>query len=387
MLLESELSAGRVNNAIWITSSNELELRRIDTPYTPLARKTVLIAVSYSGINPADVKHGRHLGMNDYPAGYEFSGHVLEVDLNSTGDFRSGDAVLGHSTPGKGRPIAWGAHQDVLVNSQESGGLHLVPRNMPMQDAACMSVMTQTAADALFNQLGVPMPGCFEGESQFNGTSENQNPKSEHETGGILIWGGATSVGTAAVQLARAAGCNPIITTASPQNHGKLKDLGATDCFDYRDDSVAQQITDAALKSKQPLRYIFDTVVSPGNPSPSSTDLCEGCALQASGKQKPSFAATLPLPMRPQWKMVLPTRNVAFQITLPNGSVRVVEKNMDFQARIDAAFSWTLANYGKEFLIPKVRVVRGGKQAIEAMYAVADGKSSFEKVAIEHPLE
>ncbi|EEB88317.1 hypothetical protein MPER_13912, partial [Moniliophthora perniciosa FA553] len=40
----------------------------------------------------------------------------------------------------------------------------------------------------------------------------------------ILIWGGATSVGQFAIQLAKTAGLQ-IVTTASPKNHELLKSL------------------------------------------------------------------------------------------------------------------------------------------------------------------
>lgn len=46
------------------------------------------------------------------------------------------------------------------------------------------------------------------------------------------------SGGTAAVQLARKAGCFPILVSASAKNHEALKDIVATECFDYRDPDV-----------------------------------------------------------------------------------------------------------------------------------------------------
>jgi NADPH:quinone reductase-like Zn-dependent oxidoreductase len=49
----------------------------------------------------------------------------------------------------------------------------------------------------------------------------------------ILIHGAAGGVGSAAVQIAKAAGAR-VIGTASPNNHGFLKTLGADQVIDYR---------------------------------------------------------------------------------------------------------------------------------------------------------
>lgn len=57
----------------------------------------------------------------------------------------------------------------------------------------------------------------------------------------LLIWGGSSSVGSCAIQLAKAAGAT-IITTASPKNFAYVKTLGAEEVFDYRADDVEDQI-------------------------------------------------------------------------------------------------------------------------------------------------
>lgn len=60
----------------------------------------------------------------------------------------------------------------------------------------------------------------------------------------MLIWGGSTSVGTNAIQLAHAAGYD-VITTASPHNADYLRTLGADQVFDYRSPTVTEDITRA----------------------------------------------------------------------------------------------------------------------------------------------
>jgi NADPH:quinone reductase-like Zn-dependent oxidoreductase len=175
----------RLNKAIWISSNNELSVRSITETYSPNGTQ-VLVQVLYSGINPADIKHGLHLGLNDYPSGYEYSGKVVETGPDAK--FSVGDQVLGHNLVSKNKPIYHGSHQDYLIGEHF---ISTVPQHMPMEDAACISIMIQTAADALFNQLELP-GGTVLGDKSA--------------TGPILIWSGSSGVGVAAIQIAKAAG-------------------------------------------------------------------------------------------------------------------------------------------------------------------------------------
>ena len=343
--------------AIWISSDNQLSVRSIEEIYKPQEAQ-VLVEVKFSGINPADIKHGIHLNLNNYPAGYEFAGTV--VDAGPAAKFKIGDLVAGHNLPGRGKPIYHGAHQDLVIGEHK---IFSPPKCMPLEDAACVSIMAQTAADALFNQLELPF--------SVLGDEEIKRP--------MLIWGGSTNVGVAAIQLANAAGLFPIFVTASTKHHATLRSLGATECFDYREPSVVEQIKSAVKNFGMPLKHIFDTIGSHGVRS--STDLCEGCC-----GNDTKLAVTLPIPGRPSWKMVLPTREGDFAIPTPTGSVRWMRGNLAWQSRIDRSFLWCLQNYGERFRVPNVRIVKGGENGIKAMKLVAAGKSSLEKVVIEHPL-
>ncbi|KAH2134561.1 hypothetical protein KXV68_009649, partial [Aspergillus fumigatus] len=80
----------------------------------------------------------------------------------------------------------------------------------------------------------------------------------------VLIWGGSSSVGLYAIQIAKYYGLN-VVTTCSPRHHDLVRSLGATHAFDYRDANVVESIM-AATDSK--LKYVFDTI---GNDSSSAT--------------------------------------------------------------------------------------------------------------------
>ena len=60
----------------------------------------------------------------------------------------------------------------------------------------------------------------------------------------VLIWGGSTSVGCNAIQLAVAAGYD-VVTTCSPKNFALCKRLGASQCFDYNSRTINQNLIKA----------------------------------------------------------------------------------------------------------------------------------------------
>ena len=69
----------------------------------------------------------------------------------------------------------------------------------------------------------------------------------------VLVWGGASSVGTFAVQTAKSMGFT-VYTTASPKNHEYLKKLGADAVFDYKASDVVSQIINTVKKDGVTLR-------------------------------------------------------------------------------------------------------------------------------------
>lgn len=146
-------------------------------------------------------------------------------------------------------PRKYGTHQQYLVCPEDMA--FLIPANLPRHHAACLSVVVMTACDALYNIFKFTLP--------------EETPKA-NEPQPILICGASSSVGIAAVQLARASGIHPIIVTASPRNHTLLLRLGATCCFDYNSPDVVSEIG-AFLETGQlgTLTHGFDTVRSQGD--------------------------------------------------------------------------------------------------------------------------
>ena len=171
-----------------------------------------------------------------YPAvlGTDVAGEVTAVGTG-IGRFRPGDRVLGHA-PGLERSrnrAAEGAFQErvVLLAHMTSP----IPAAMSFEAAAVLPLGLSTAACALFQTdfLGLAPPRL--------------DPVPTGEV--VLVWGGSTSVGGNAIQLARAAGYE-VVTTCSPANFDRVRRLGAAHAFDYRSSAAKQDIV-AAMRGRR----------------------------------------------------------------------------------------------------------------------------------------
>ena len=92
-----------------------------------------------------------------------------------------------------------------------------------------------TAAACLFKKetLALPLP-----------KSSDANPPSSGKS--VLVWGGSSSVGATAIQLAAGAG-HKVVSVASKHNIDGVKALGAAAVFDYNSSSFVDDIV-AALE-------------------------------------------------------------------------------------------------------------------------------------------
>jgi NADPH:quinone reductase-like Zn-dependent oxidoreductase len=106
-----------------------------------------------------------------------------------------------------------------------------IPDHLSLEKTCVLPLAVSTACAGLYQSeyLNLPLPSVIGGEP----TGQT-----------ILIWGGASSVGATAIQLAFASGLK-IITTASLPNHEFLKSLGANLVFDCRDPAVVESIVQA----------------------------------------------------------------------------------------------------------------------------------------------
>ncbi len=157
----------------------------------------VLVRVRAAGLNGADMMQRRGL----YPAppgsppdipGLELAGEVVEVGPGAT-RFNEGEKVMA-IVGGGGQAELAVVHERVLMP---------VPENLHWPHAGGVPEVFTTAHDAVFTQAGLRT--------------------GEH----LLVHGGAGGVGTAAVQLARAAGARVTATVRNPESRGAVAELGA----------------------------------------------------------------------------------------------------------------------------------------------------------------
>lgn len=216
----------------------ELTVREADFPEPRAAQLT--LRVRAVAVNPLDAivqSNGRLMyRWLDYPAvlGEDVAGEVVAVGPGVEG-FAVGDRVCAYAMgieKGRDARAGGGFQRYAAVEASMSARL---PADVGFEQAAVLPLAYSTAAAALFEsgQLGLDY-------SSLGGAT----PRDEI----VVVWGGATSVGGNAIQLARAAGYR-VIATASPANHDRMCALGAEAVFDYRSPDVVRAIVEAARGS------------------------------------------------------------------------------------------------------------------------------------------
>jgi NADPH:quinone reductase len=172
-----------------------LEVRETDLPPEPRADR-VRVRVRAAGLNRADIlqRLGRYPAppgtVKDIP-GLEFAGEVEQTG-EEVRAWRVGQRVFGIT--------AGGAQAEYVIVPQSS--LSEIPPNLDWAEAAAVPEVFITAHDALFTQAALEM-----GER-------------------VLVHAAGSGVGTAAIQLARAAGALPYGTSRTSEKLERAREYG-----------------------------------------------------------------------------------------------------------------------------------------------------------------
>jgi NADPH2:quinone reductase len=183
--------------AVVISSHGGVEgigVQEVDTPPAPTADR-VRIQVHAAGLNRADIlqRRGHYPAPPGYPPnipGMEFAGEVESIG-DATLAWKVGDRVFG---------ITGGGAQAELVVVPESN-LARIPPELDWAEAGAMPEIFITAHDALFTRAGLHM-----GER-------------------VLIHAAASGVGTAAIQVAHAAGATVYGTSRTADKLQRILEL------------------------------------------------------------------------------------------------------------------------------------------------------------------
>jgi NADPH2:quinone reductase len=195
-------------------SDGDLRFAERDTP-EPTADQ-VLVEVHGSGLNRADLlqRMGRHAAPHGWPAdvpGLELSGTVVAVGPGVR-VLREGDRVFGI--------VGGGAHATHALTTESL--CVVVPEGLNLVEAGGIPEVFVTAHDALFTQA-------------------NLRPGER-----VLIHGVGSGVGTACVQLVRAAGAQSVGTARTPEKIDRARELGLDDGVVAGDD-MAKEIGEVDL--------------------------------------------------------------------------------------------------------------------------------------------
>ncbi|KAI0403706.1 GroES-like protein [Xylaria palmicola] len=218
------------NKAAFYPSDKSPSLQIDASPYPIPSENELIIRVGATAVNPIDHKL-QDLGTAIFPdlaypyiGGFDVAGTVAETGPGVTG-FKPGDRVLGFATDLAAR--AGGFQHYVAV---PAGMAAPIPAGTSFAEAAVLPTGVATAAVALHRFLGLEPPAL--------------PPRPRKEGRAVLIAGGASSVGSNAIQLAVASGYE-VITTSSRRNFAHCRALGASLVLDYRAADLAQQLKDA----------------------------------------------------------------------------------------------------------------------------------------------
>ena len=313
-----------------------------------------------------------------YPTvlGSDVAGEVVEVGSAVT-RFRVGDRVLGHAvgTDKDANAAAQGGFQEHTVVLETLAAP--IPDAMSFPSAAVLPLGLSTAACGLFqrDQLALRLPTA-------DAPSTGQT---------VLVWGGSTSVGSNAVQLAVAAGYE-VVSTASPHNADHVRSLGASQVFDYASPTVVRDIV-AALAG-----HTLAGAFAIGN---GSTDACtEIVSARGSGRKFVAVASTpisfasLTAKDRPRFALprLLLRQGLAGVPTAVRGRVRGVSskfvfgsslKNNEVGPAIYRDFLPAALADGRYRAAPEALVVGHGLGDVQHALDVQAGGVSAKKVVVE----
>lgn len=214
-------------------------LEEIDVPQP--GEHEVLVKNQAVAQNPTDVQSLDNNAFGDGTVlGCDFVGTVEEVG-KKVSRVKKGDTVSALIWGGEVK--GHGAYNKYTLANEFIS--FKVPKSISPEAAATVPLACCTAWLALFSKDCLVI-----------------DRKSGKETS-VLIWGGSSSVGLYAIQIARQHNFN-VVTVCSPKHHERVKSLGADHVFDYKSEDVVDQIKGAAPR----LQYIFDTI---GDKSSSAT--------------------------------------------------------------------------------------------------------------------
>ena len=184
-------------------------LRIAQVPEPPCGPGDLRIRVAACGVNRGDLLQRRGV----YPPppgaseilGLECAGEVIEVGERASG-WKPGERAMALLAGG-------GYAEEVVV---DAGSALRVPARLSLVEAAAVPEVFLTVHLCVFQLAALP------------------------DGGALLVQGGGSGIGTAAIQMARATGGRVIATAGSDEKCARILELGTTVAVNYRTHSFAE---------------------------------------------------------------------------------------------------------------------------------------------------
>jgi NADPH:quinone reductase-like Zn-dependent oxidoreductase len=304
----------------------------------------ILIRNKAVALNPIDwlLQESALLPWLDYPAvlGSDVAGEVVAVGARVT-RFRRGDRVIGQAVGTSVNQVAQGAFQEQTIVHEDMAAP--IPDAVEYAAAAVLPLGLGTAASGLYGktQLGLGPPSL--------------TPVSNGLV--VLVWGGSSSVGCNAVQLAVASGYD-CVAVASARHADMLRALGASEVIDRNSPTIVDDVVETLSG-----RRLAGTLHATGNVSD-----CFSAVIRCEGSR--AVAATLPPPEdRPA--EVIATHIIGTSL-----------KDDHVGALIYRDFLPAALASGKFVPAPRARLAGHGLQALQPALEIQKAGVSGEKVVV-----
>ncbi|KAK6462413.1 zinc-binding oxidoreductase alcohol dehydrogenase [Scheffersomyces coipomensis] len=351
------------------------ELTTISTTVFPQItdNQILLRGVAYAA-NPTDWKHTvLQWGYSGSIVGSDASGIVTQIGKNVKG-FEIGDYVSttlrGNYSIDKGGFAEYVIADPPTTIKYDKSTFSSEPLPVGSFPASIINTFEGAAAITLsLSTVGLSLSHSL----KIKPTKESNSSKY------ILIWGGATSAGIVAIQIAKSVYGLKVITTASKKHHEFLKSLGADATFDYRDSNVIDQIK---VFAQGKIYYALDTVstietyqqtydATAGSPTESYDNLLflPREAIKTDPENKARFSGTI--------------------VYLANGEPQelgtVVYPTQELLDDYNQFWYELLPPFLKDLKTPNLRVLKPGfESANEALELLREDKVSAEKVVFRY---
>lgn len=346
----------KVQTALVGTAEGTLAVSR-EAGMPRVEHDVVLVRSMAISVNPVDTKMVGPYVTAGAISGCDFAGIVVAAGPDAEEDnIKIGDRVCGAVMGMNPFEPSVGAFASYV--GAHANGLLRLPPSMSFASGAALGTSFMTAGLALFKSLALP--------------GDPLRPSSRPMP--VLVYGGSTATGTAAIQLLALAGFQPIVT-CSPHNVPLVQSYGAATVFDYRSPTCG---ADIRAHTKNALRYALDCITTS-----ESMQLCYTAIGRAGGRYTaldpfPELIAQSRKTIKPDW--VLGPAMLGKDIGWPAPHGRPADPDMKRFGLQWIATVQDLLDQGKIREHPIVVESGGVEQVLKGMERIRANKISGKKL-------